>query len=137
SLIATATRRQKYDRGQQVVTIKRREQCRRRHLRHAQFHLRSDLRSSAANFAISGFSLPSSFNNGNNLLSGSNTAERNGTGRFNGPVITPHRTPRTSSSHTANSCALPMVADNNNSLIRDGVSMMASSQTFPRSSSAR
>jgi hypothetical protein len=113
-LIAATTRRHEHDRGKQVVTIKRRQQCRRRHLRHPQFHLLSDLRSSAANFSISGFRFPDSFNNGNNRLSGSNTAERNGTGRFPGPVITPQRTPRTSSSHNANSCALPIVADNSN-----------------------
>ena len=39
----------------------------------------------------------------NKRLSGSSTADRKGTGRFGGPVITPHRTPLTSSNHEAKS----------------------------------
>jgi hypothetical protein len=91
--------------------------------------IRVHLRSSAVKASISGFNLPDSFINGNNRLSGSNIAERNGTGLFNGPVITPHRTPRISSNHNANSGALPIVADNNNNRMRGGVKIMASSQT--------
>src|SRR5215208_8391829 len=78
-------------------------------------------RLSAVNIATSGFNLPDSFSNGSRRLSGSNTAERKGTGRFPGPVMTPQRTPRISSSHSANSWALPIVADNSNSRILGGV----------------
>src|SRR5688572_8177540 len=83
--------------------------------------------------AISAFSFPCSFSKGSSRLSGRSIAARRGTGLAPGRVTTPQRTPRTSSIHSANSTALPIVADNKRSRIRGGVRIIASSQTWPRS----
>src|SRR2546429_31609 len=87
--------------------------------------------------AISGFNFRVSFSNGSSRLSGIRNAARRVTGRAPGRVTTPQRTPRTSWIHAANSSAFPIVADNKSIRMRGGVRMIASSQTWPRSSSAR
>ena len=160
-LVATPARRQKNDGGQQIVRAKRRQKLRGRHLRHAQFQRGpppatlsgvSNCRTSRrrASFvpafsfsisrAISGFKPPGVVRSQKRqqiVRPGRRNAARKGTGRAPGRATTPQRTPRTSEIHEANSAALPIVAESSSRRTRGGDRMIASSQTWPRSSSAR
>src|ERR1051325_8895724 len=60
--------------------------------------------------AISRFNFPFAPTSGTNRLSGIRNADRSGTGRAPGRVITSQRTLRSSSIHFASSRALPIVA---------------------------